>query len=174
MNNVLSKKTTIARTAIIDAALLAAACLIPTLSHITALPLYMLNPMLLVLLAGMLAVRSRTNAFLLAVLLPVVSMLAVGMPTPLKALCMAAEMLSIVGVYPLLQRLWRAAATRPWASFAAIVAAMLCGKVVYYALKALVIAPAALVTTPVATQAIVALVAAALFCSAQYLTTRGK
>ena len=93
MNTVLSKKTTVARTAIIDAALLAAACLIPTLSHITALPLYMLNPMLLVLLAGMLAVRSRTNAFLLAVLLPVVSMLAVGMPTPLKALCMAAEML---------------------------------------------------------------------------------
>ena len=164
MNNVLSKKTTIARTAIIDAALLAAACLIPTLSHITALPLYMLNPMLLVLLAGMLAVRSRTNAFLLAV----------GMPTPLKALCMAAEMLSIVGVYTLLQRLWRAAATRPWASFAAIIAAMLCGKVVYYALKALVIAPAALVTTPVATQAIVALVAAVLFCSAQYLTACGK
>jgi hypothetical protein len=51
---------------------------------------------------------------------------------------------------------------------------MLCGKVVYYALKALVIAPAVLVTTPVATQAIVALVAAALFCSVQYLTTRGK
>ena len=122
----------------------------------------------------MLAVRSRTNAFLLAVLLPVVSMLAVGMPTPLKALCMAAEMLSIVGVYTLLQRLWRAAATRTWASFATIVTAMLCGKVVYYALKALVIAPAVLVTTPVATQAIVALVAAALFCSAQYLTTRGK
>jgi multisubunit Na+/H+ antiporter MnhG subunit len=79
-----------------------------------------------------------------------------------------------VGVYTLLQRLWSAAATRPWASFAAIIAAMLCGKVVYYALKALVIAPAVLVTTPVATQAIVALVAAALFCSVQYLTTRGK
>lgn len=174
MNNVLSKKTTIARTAIIDAALLAAACLIPTLSHITALPLYMLNPMLLVLLAGMLAVRSRTNAFLLAVLLPVVSMLAVGMPTPTKALCMAAELLTIVGAYTAMQHLWKAAATRPCASFAAIVAAMLCGKGVYYALKALVIAPAALVTTPIGTQAVVALVAAALFCTAQYLIASRK
>ena len=174
MNTVLSKKSTIARTAIIDAALVAAACLIPTLSHITALPLYKLNPMLLVLLTGMIAVRSRTNAFLLAVLLPAVSMLAVGMPTPLKALCMAAELLTIVGAYTALQRMWKAAAARPWASFVAIVAAMLCGKGVYYALKALVIAPDALVTTPIATQAVVALVAATFFCTAQYLIARSK
>ena len=83
----------------LDSVLLATACLIPTLSHITALPLYQLNPMLLVLLAGMLFVPSRANTMLLALLLPTVSMLAVGMPTPLKAVCMVAEMLTIVSLF---------------------------------------------------------------------------
>ena len=174
MNIALSKNPSLVRTALIDAALLVAACLIPTLSHITAWPLYRLSPMVMVLLAAMLAVRSRANACLMAVLLPTVSMLAVGMPAPAKAVCMAAEMLTIVGAYTALQRLWDKAASHPAASFAAMVTAMLCGKGVYYALKALVLAPATLVTTPIATQALALAATAALFCIAQWLLARGK
>ena len=90
MNTLTCNKPALLRTALVDITLLAVASLIPTLSHLTALPLYQLNPMMLVLLGGMLLVRGRANAILLAVLLPVVSMVAVGMPTPLKALCMVA------------------------------------------------------------------------------------
>ena len=93
MTTALVKKKNVARVALIDAVLVGAACLIPTLSHLTALPLYRLNPMMLVLLGGMAAVRdpesgliSSRNALLLAVMLPVVSMLAVGMPAPANSL----------------------------------------------------------------------------------------
>ena len=165
------KNSTILRTALIDSVLLATACLIPTLSHITALPLYQLNPMLLVLLAGMLFVPSRANTMLLALLLPTVSMLAVGMPTPLKAVCMVAEMLTIVSLFSLLQRRW---ATSTPKLFASLLAAMLCGKITYYALKALLIAPAALISTPLALQATVTLGAALLFCAAHSLLHRNK
>ena len=165
------KNSTILRTALIDSVLLATACLIPTLSHITALPLYQLNPMLLVLLAGMLFVPSRANTMLLALLLPTVSMLAVGMPTPLKAVCMVAEMLTIVSLFSLLQRRW---ATSTPKLFASLLAAMLCGKITYYALKALLIAPAALISTPLALQATVTLGAALLFCAAHHLLHRNK
>ena len=165
------KNSTILRTTLIDSVLLATACLIPTLSHITALPLYQLNPMLLVLLAGMLFVPSRANTMLLALLLPTVSMLAVGMPTPLKAVCMVAEMLTIVSLFSLLQRSW---ATSTPKLFASLLAAMLCGKITYYALKALLIAPADLISTPLALQATVTLGAALLFCAAHHLHHRNK
>ena len=78
MTTALVKKKNVARVALFDAVLVGAACLIPTLSHLTALPLYRLNPMMLVLLGGMAAVRdpesgliSSRNALLLAVMLPV-------------------------------------------------------------------------------------------------------
>ena len=149
------------RVAAIDALLLTVACLVPTVSHLLAWPLYYLNPMLLVLLAGMLLVRDRRNAYLLAVLLPVVSMLAVGMPAPLKALCMVAEYASVVFVSGLLQR-WN---DRFVGTLGAMLVAMLAGKAVYYLLKALILAPAVLVSTPVTVQLAVVVVAATLYAT---------
>ena len=149
--------------------MLGAACLVPTLSHLTALPLYQLNPMLLMLMASLLLVRNTrirrhnlrsANALLLAVAMPVVSMLVVGMPTPAKALCMAAELFTVAGLYSLLES--RISANR-WAQFGLMLAAILVGKGVYYALKALLISSAVLVGTPILTQALAVLAAAMLF-----------
>lgn len=157
------------RTAAIDVSLLGAACLVPTLSHLTALPLYQLNPMLLMVLASLLLVRDRragwfnlrnANAMLLALLLPAVSMLAVGMPSPAKALCMAIELFTVAGLYGLLRG--RITANR-WAHFGLMVAAILAGKGVYYTLKAIVMGSAVLVGTPVVTQLAVTLAAAFFF-----------
>lgn len=158
MNTSIAKTNNFWRVALIDVVLLSAACFIPTLSHVFALPLYQLNPMLIVLLAGMLLVADRRNAFLLAVLLPVVSMLAVGMPTPMKALCMVPELLTVVAVSTMLQG--KAASFLGRCGF--MVAAMLSGKVVYYGLKAMLIG-GALITTPVLTQVLVVLGAALAF-----------
>lgn len=159
MNTTIVKSQNIWRIALIDASLLAVACLVPTMSHLTAIPFYQLNPMLLVLLASMLLVNDRRNAFLMALLLPTISMVAVGMPTPLKALCMAPELLTVVSVSTLLMSRCHTFATR----MGAMVAAILCGKVVYYALKALILTPAVLITTPVLTQLLVVVAAAAIF-----------
>lgn len=170
MTTAIAKRQSAVRTALIDAALVGAACLIPTISHLTALPLYRLNPMALVLVGGMVAVRDRRNALLLAVLLPTVSMLAVGMPSPAKALCMAAELLTVASLATLAERAWgRQSAALPFAlarfgaAAAMMTGALMGGKAVYYGLKALLLPSAALVGTPVLTQAAAVAAAAVLY-----------
>ena len=122
-----------------DVALLTLACLIPTMSHLTALPLYMMNPMLALLLAGILFGRDWRNALLLAVLMPLVSCLVVGMPTAPKMVCMMAELATVAGLFHML--------SRRWAVLPAVLVSVLAAKIVYYALKAIVVAPAVLVGT---------------------------
>ncbi len=133
------KTRAIGRYAIMDAALIAAACLIPAVSHLTALPLYMLNPMLALVLAGMLLGKDWRNALVLAVLMPAVSCLVVGMPTAAKMVCMMAELATVAGLFHLL--------SRRWAVLPAVLVSVMAAKVVYYALKAVVIAPAVLIGT---------------------------
>ena len=138
----------------VDVVLLAAACLVPAASHVLAFPLYKLNPMLALLLAGMLfsakcsALSAKptahhsiqwANALVLALLMPLVSCLVVGMPVAPKMLCMMAELATVAGLFHLLS--WK------WNAIASVFVAILAGKVVYYALKALVLAPATLVGT---------------------------
>lgn len=161
MNTSSAKVQSLWRVAAIDAVLLVVACGVPTLSHLLAWPLYWINPMLLVLLAGMMLVGDRRNAYLLAVLLPVVSMLAVGMPTPLKAFCMVAEYVTVVFVGSRLQT-WNG---RFVGTLGAMLLAMLAGKAVYYLLKALVLSPAVLVSTPIWVQLVVVVAAAAIYAT---------
>lgn len=155
MNVTLSRTEKLSKMVGVDVALLVAICVVPALSHLLAVPLYMMNPMLLCLLAGMLLVRDRRNAYVLAVALPLVSMLTTGMPVPMKALCMVPELLTVVALFHLLER--RAPV------FVALVAAILAGKVVFYALKALLIAPVLLVETQWWMQLATAVLYAGLF-----------
>ena len=127
------------RLALTDMALLGVACLVPSVSHLLALPLYMLNPMLALLLVGLLIGRDWRNALVLAVLMPLVSSLVTGMPAAPKMVCMMAELATVATMFGWLQR--------KWAVLPAVLAAVLAGKAVYYALKAVVIAPAVLVGT---------------------------
>lgn len=149
----------IVRTAIIDLVLLTVACAIPALSHLMAYPLYHLNPMLLVLLAGLLLVRERLNAYILALLLPMVSCFTVGMPTFLTALCMVAEFSTVV----FLSGLLTSGHARFHKSLGVMLVAILGGKVVYYLLKALLLAPVVLVSTPVSIQILSVVMSAFLF-----------
>lgn len=137
MENIKSNK--IVCLALTDVALVGAACLIPTVSHLLTVPLYMLNPMLALLLAGLLLGRDWRNALLLAVLMPLVSCLVVGMPAAPKMVCMMAELATVATLFGVL--------SRRWTVLPSVMAAVLAGKVVYYLLKALVMAPAVLVGT---------------------------
>ena len=153
--NAIANTKTIGRYAVLDVSLLAAACLIPALSHITALPLYMLNPMLALLLVGMLIGRDWRNALMMAILLPAVSCLLTGMPTAAKMLCMMAELVTVAAIFTWLQHKWH---TLP-----AILTAIIAGKAVFYIMKAIVIAPAMLVTTPWTIQLLAVLLWGGLF-----------
>ena len=119
----------------IDAVIVGLALLIPTMSHLTALPVYQLHPMMLMLLAGMLLVDSRINSLLLALALPFVSYWLVGMPSAMKAVCMAAELATLTSVF-LLVRGKRTTMLPTWFS---LLLAMACSKGVYYLLKSLLV-----------------------------------
>ena len=146
---------TLVRLTLLDVVLLTVACLVPAVSHALALPLYMLNPMLAILLAGMLVGRDWRNSLVLAVLLPAVSCLVVGMPAADKMVCMMAELATVAGLFGWLKGRMGAA----FAVFAAIVA----GKLVYYGLKAVVMAPAVLVGTDWKVQLVAVLLWGGLF-----------
>lgn len=133
------KTRRIARFAALDAVLLTVACLIPAASHLLAVPLYMLNPMLALLLAGVLVGRDWRNALVLALLMPLASCLLTGMPTAPKMVCMMAELATVATLFGWLQK--------KWAIPPAVLTAVVAGKAIYYGLKAIVIAPAVLVGT---------------------------
>lgn len=134
-----TKASVYVRYGLIDLALVGMACLLPALSHVVGLPLYRLNPMLALLLAGILLSRDSRNAILLAVSMPLVSCLVVGMPTAGKMLCMVAELLTVAALFATLSRRWNV--------LPAILTSILAAKGVYYALKAIILAPAVLVGT---------------------------
>ena len=134
-----TKTNSIVKFAVLDTVLVTLACLVPAASHLFAVPLYVANPMLALLLAGMLIGKDWRNALVLAVLMPLVSSLLTGMPAAPKMVCMMAELATVAGLFHLLSRRWNAVVS--------VFAAILAGKVVYYALKAVVIAPAVLVGT---------------------------
>lgn len=135
----MTKTKSVARLVGLDVALVAAACLIPAVSHVLAFPLYMLNPMLALLLAGMLLGRRWQNALLLAVLMPVVSCLMTGMPAAEKMVCMMAELATVATIFGWLER--------RWSVLPAVLVSVLAAKGVYYAIKAVIVAPVVLVGT---------------------------
>lgn len=133
------KSTPIVRFALLDTALVTMACLIPAASHLFAVPLYTANPMLALLLAGILFGKDWRNALLLAVLMPLVSCLLTGMPAAGKMVCMVAELATVATMFGWLSRKWNV--------LPAVLVSVLAAKGVYYAMKAVVLAPAVLVGT---------------------------
>ncbi len=133
------KSQSIVRFAALDTVLLMLACMIPAASHLLAVPLYMLNPMLALLLAGMLLGRDWRNALVLAVLMPLLSCLLTGMPAAPKMACMMAELATVAALFGWLQR--------KWAVLPAVLVSVVAAKAVYYGLKAVILAPVVLVGT---------------------------
>ena len=115
------KSNCIVQLTALDAVLLTLACLIPAASHVLAVPLYMLNPMLALLLVGVLLGKDWRNALVLAVLLPLVSCLLTGMPAAPKMVCMMAELATVAGLFHLL--------SHRWAVMPAVLVAVVAGKV---------------------------------------------
>lgn len=133
------KTRPIVKFAVVDTVLVAMACLVPAASHLFAVPLYAANPMLALLLAGLLLTKDWRNALVLAVLMPLASGLLTGMPAMPKMVCMMAELATVATLFGWLQRRWSA--------LPAVLVSVLAAKAVYYGLKAVIIAPAVLVGT---------------------------
>lgn len=161
------KQRSLLRTGLIDVALLSVACLIPAVSHLLALPISMLNPMLMVVVAGMLLVNSRWNAYILALVVPFFTCLVTGMPTPLGALCMVCEYATVVTLFSLVGS--RNSGFR-WA-FGSILTSIVAGKAVYYVAKWLLVRPEQLVGTSIVWQAVSVLAISVVFALLWYKKT---
>lgn len=154
---------------LIDVVLLLGLYFLPSLSHLTALPLYMLEPMRVALIVALLF-TNRANTYFIAVTLPLASTLITGHPEPLKAVLMCIEFSVLVACYGYLAERARLPA------FAALIAAILFSKVVYYTLKSAVLSAGllsgGLISTPVKMQVILALGTAAVFGLVEYFRTK--
>ena len=114
-----------------DAAALLFIYLVPTLSHLTAVPFYLIDPMRIAVLGALLATKNWKNALVLAVTLPLFSS-AIGMhPVFPKCLLIAVELAANVLLFVWLARKLNAGI----AAFISI----LCSKLLYYGLKAAVL-----------------------------------
>lgn len=155
-------------TFLIDVALLAALYLLPSLSHVTALPLYMFEPMRVALIIALLF-TNRANAYFIAFTIPLASAMITGHPAPFKALLMGIEFSIIVACYGYLVQMVRIPA------FAALTAAIVLGKVVYYTMKFAALGAGlltgSLISTPPQTQLVLALGTAAVFALVEHFHT---
>ena len=111
--------------------------LVPALSHLTAVPFYLADPMRLAVLGALLITRNWKNSLALAVALPLASFAISGHPVFPKCLIIAAELSVNVLLFAWLDSLIRrrSALLVGGAAFISIVLS----KVFYYGLKALVL-----------------------------------
>ncbi|MEI7662661.1 MAG: hypothetical protein WCK34_10700 [Bacteroidota bacterium] len=93
------------RPAIIDIVALLLIYLAPTVSHFSSVPLYMIEPMRLVLILAIVH-TSKQNALLLAFTLPFFSFLVSGHPQVVKAMIISAELIiNVLIFYKLAERI---------------------------------------------------------------------
>ncbi len=145
---------------LIDVALLAALYLLPSFSHLTALPLYKLEPMRVALIVALLF-TNRANTYLIAFTIPLASAWITGHPPPFKAVLMGIEFSTLAATYIHLVR------KDHIPTFVALAAGILLGKAVYYTMKSMALSlgwlSGSLVSTPVQTQLVLGLGTAAIF-----------
>lgn len=139
---------------LIDLSALAFIYLVPTFSHLLSIPLYLIEPMRLMLVLALVH-TSRQNSYLLALTLPLFSFIISGHPLFAKMLLIAMELSVNVFLFYLL-------AHRMKHVFPAVFLSIVLSKAIYYLLKfaliQLAVIPTGLVATPLLLQLIMALV----------------
>jgi len=131
---------TLAKHSLLDVLLLGLVWYVPTLSHLVSFPLYLLDPMRLVVFAA-LVISGRGNALVVALALPLFSHLTSGHPVVPKLFLIQAELAANVLLFARLRH-------RDMGFAGAAVLSTLAAKALYYAAKAALI-QAALLHGPV-------------------------
>ncbi len=100
MENILSKKVSqsIIKGSVFDLFAIAAIYLVPTFSHLFALPIYFIEPMRLMLILAI-AHTSKKNAYFLAATLPIFSFVVSAHPVFLKTILISGELLLNVWLF---------------------------------------------------------------------------
>jgi len=136
------------RSILIDLAALAFIYFVPTLSHLVGVPIYLLEPMRIMLILAM-AHTTQKNAYILALTLPVFSFVISMHPVFAKSLLITAELLLNVWLFYFLVK-------RVNNQFVAMLSSIIISKLVYYMVKflliSLLILDSGLISTPLLLQ----------------------
>jgi hypothetical protein len=139
---------------ILDLLALALIYFIPAISHLIGFPLYLIEPMRIMLILAI-AHTSQRNAYLLALTLPLFSFVISAHPSFLKMLLITAELVLNVWLFYFILKIARN-------HFAAMFSSIIISKVIYYGVKLLLISfvliSGGLVSTPLYFQLITSLV----------------
>lgn len=128
-----------------DLAAIAFIYFVPAISHMLNVPLYLLEPMRIILILAMVHTH-KMNAYVLAATIPFFTFLISGHPILPKAFLISGELVLNVFLFFVLLRAFKV-------KFTAIVTSIILSKMVYYMLKFALIQAAVLemglVTTPI-------------------------
>jgi len=143
-----------ARTALLDIIALAFIYFTPAISHLLSFPLYLLEPMRIMLILS-LAHTSKKNAYLIALSLPIFSFIISAHPSVMKSLLITGELFFNVWLFYYLSGKIKNI-------FGVAVVSILLSKIAYYAGKFLFISAglieSELISTPIYLQMIVTVV----------------
>jgi hypothetical protein len=168
MKNIIALTTTKTnlRSIIFDLFALSFIYLVPTFSHLLSFPLYLIEPMRLMLIIALVHTTKR-NAYLIAFSLPLFSFLISGHPMALKTGLISLELLLNVWLFFKFSEIIKN-------KFAPILISIVLSKVFYYAIKFAFISFALLSTNLISTPIYIQLITTFVFSSYLFLVLRRK
>jgi hypothetical protein len=139
------------RTLLIDLLAILFITFAPALSHMFALPIYMLEPMRIMLIISIVH-TSKKNSYIIALLLPLFSFIISAHPSIIKAVLISSELLLNLFLFSILLNYFKN-------SFFAILSSIVLSKIFYYAAKfgmiSLGLIEGELISTPIYVQLVV-------------------
>jgi len=156
-----SSNFSLPRIVLSDVIILTLVYFIPALTHLLPFPLYILDPMRILLLTGFLLSRNNTNSFILALTIPLVSTIATGHPPFFKAILISIELFSNLWLFITLNK---KISLKP---YLLLPITIVLSKIIYYTLKFIFIKASlidgTLITTDLLVQAVTVLIVTIIF-----------
>lgn len=146
----LSNQSKYIKVGLIDLGILTALYLLPAITHVLPLPIYLIDPMRLLLFLTLIT-TSRSNALVLAASMPLISTLFSGHPIFPKNVIISAELIINVTVFYLLIRRNRSILI---SGALAILAAKLCYYLIKFGFLSIGLLEGGLISTPLLYQLI--------------------
>lgn len=146
--------TGIVRPTAVDILLLVVVYYLPALSHHLAFPLYMLDPMRIVIFTSILLSKNKYNSYIMAATIPLFSYFVGGHPVLLKSAIIGVELLVNITLFWMLLKKWQNV-------FITTFISIILAKAIYYASKFIFVEMGwlqmDLFSTPIYVQGLVAL-----------------
>ena len=150
----IQSQSTISKSIILDIVALAFIYFLPALSHVGNYPLYLIEPMRIMLIVAIMY-TSKRNAYIIAFTLPLFSFILTHQPVFYKTIILTIELVFNIWLFYQLSEKWKN-------YFAAIITSILASKAVYfvllYGLVNLQLLESDLISTPIYFQLILTLV----------------